>query len=214
MQMIIDNQAALLAMGQQMQNLQPKKDRIGTTPDKFKGDRNDASRFWTQVSLFLQNNGHIYGMAHEWISFLFGLCVGDAGEWAQPYCEDINNNGRVPWNTWQEFEIEFKLTWFTSDVREDAHTKLRSLKQNNLDITKYTTKFQLIAGKMGYSDEDLRDCYSQGLNAKIRLTLSGWDRPMGTLVQLKAAAIKAENLESEFGFKKTSSSSSSSNNWT
>lgn len=192
MKLYLSNQKAILKLRRNMEKLLPKKDCVGTTPDKFKGKKEDAPRFWTQVIIYLHNNQHIYSDKVQKISFLFGLCTEVAGEWAQPYCKMMQEE-RLPWKTWEEFERELKLTWYHSDRRQAARTKIAALRQGGDSISSYTINFQLVTNQCDFSESDLTWRYLQGLSPTFQEILMKWQGPLDTIDQVKAAALQIES---------------------
>lgn len=193
---------------------EPRPERIGVVPAKFKGDKKDARRFITALELYFKGNSEIYDEEDKKLSLAFSLCEGDAVVWIQPYLSSFNSSRNLfgeegeeeesddedefKIKTFEEFVDAFCATWAAQDITKDARRRIESLKQGKGTVAEFASEFNSIAADTGYSSEDLIERFRKGLSYDIRRILGGWDRDMGTLKKLKLAAMKAEQQHEEF----------------
>lgn len=192
-------------------------EKIGIVPSKFKGVKSDAERFLTALQMYIFGNKGIYDNEDKKLALCFSLCEDKAGAWIQPYISKANKGKAIfkdtdssaaddsdddgdtfQITTFKDFCKEFEEAWFPTDPKADARNEIEKLKQGSKSVTEYSTDFMMIAAKTGYDKSYLRERFKRGLIYNIRETIAGWDRKMDTLHDLRAAAVKAEQLKEEF----------------
>jgi hypothetical protein len=128
----------------------------------------------------------------KWIQAVLNLMEGDARTWALPHLEIIKT-GAIPFNTdWTEFEREFTKRFIPLDIAEAARDMLKRIRQGNDSVAEYISKFDQYTTQTGWSEADHRQRFYNGLQEKIKDTLSYTDQPTGTFAQLRKASSKID----------------------
>ena len=204
-------QALLLAvqtMAQGMQTLQQsmtvltqstQSKRYVEKPQPYKGkDATDARRFLAAFHHYGATAGNLlnypdgkggWNLDHsKWVACAMSLLQDEAAVWAMTEMEKIQV-GDEPFNgNWHEFCEAFKARFETTDAATDAKMALKQLKQKTT-VANYLQEFGQIQGRTGYSEDDLRDRFYDGLSTYIKDTLASSDRKIDTMQRLREAAL-------------------------
>ena len=130
-------------------------------------------------------------------------------ELQKPYDE------RVSWlHTFAAFAKHIKEQYGRKDERTVARQKIRKLEQRG-SVAKYYVEFMTLAPLTGWNDQGQYDAFYEGLKEEIKDRLSLRDDPPESFLDLKDAAITADNRIYERNNErrnKNNSSSDKSNN--
>ena len=105
----------------------------------------------------------------SWMVILSRL-TDTAAQWAGPYMIQVATGTTPPWADADAFAKDFEDHFCAVDDKNAAIAELRKLtKQSHKlgTIKDYTTQFNAIAARTGFSDDDKRDRYVHGLPYKI-----------------------------------------------
>ena len=151
---------------------------------------------------------------HKWIQAVLNLMDEDARTWILPHLEELRR-GVIPFTgSWRQFEREFIKWWIPQDITESAREALKNLKQGKNSVAEFMAKFDQHTSQTGWSAVDHRQHFYDGLNDRIKDTLSYTDLPIGTFEELRNAASKLDKRmrQREAEKRGTSSQSTSTNN--
>lgn len=152
-------------------------------PEKFSGEAGDVDRF---LAFFVnwamdQKDLTVAGVRDDekWIKSAIQLMEGKAAIWAAPYAAQIAQVALKVTGSKYPFEGNFEkfgrtlATHFDSvDIRTDSRLKLQQLTQGSKTASQYAQRFQELASKTGFSDEDLRHRFTTGLTPALRRDLA------------------------------------------
>lgn len=170
-------------------------------PAPFKGEQGgEARRFLAAFTMWAMSQGSALNVLDpqgnptrarddQWIRTVLSYLQDDAAMWATPAMEALTQ-GNLPYNgDWNEFRAQFKARFETVDEAVDAKERLRKLWQGNLTLPEYAAHFNELAGRTGYSTQDLRDRFYEHLSSAIKDELVHTARPIASLDDLiKVAA--------------------------
>lgn len=127
-----------------------------------------------------------------WMMVLNRL-TGDAAKWANPHI--VTAATSAPWNSMAEFTTAFKAQFCAVDDKEAAITELVKLckTSHKLGTVKdYTAEFNAAAARTGFSDEDKRERYRQGLPYRIKDEFATTAHDISTLSRAQTVALKMD----------------------
>jgi len=125
----------------------------------------------------------------KWIQAVLNHMEGDARTWALPHLEELLNLRRAPFGgVWANFESEFTKRFIPLDISETARDALKKIKQNKMSVAEYQSMFDQYSKQTGWSDNDHRQRFYDGLTDRIKDALSLTNLPIETLEQLRTAA--------------------------
>ncbi len=114
---------------------------------------------------------------------------GDARTWALPHLEELLNLQRAPFGgSWATFELEFTKWFIPLDISEMARDALKKIKQSKMSVAKYQSMFNQYSKQTGWSDNDHRQRFYNGLTDRIKDALLLTNLPIETLEELRTAA--------------------------
>ena len=123
-----------------------------------------------------------------------------AAQWAGPYMIQVATGTTPPWADADAFAKDFEDHFCAVDDKNAAITELRKLtKQSHKlgTVKDYTTQFNAIAARTGFSDDDKRDRYMHGLPYKIQDEFAITAHAVGTLAEAQKVALSMDqNLAS------------------
>lgn len=120
----------------------------------------------------------------QWIRTVLSYMQDDAALWATPAMEELTQ-GTTPFNgSWNDFRQQFKARFETVDEAVDAKERLRKLWQGSSTLPEYAARFNELAGRTGYSAQDLRDRFYEHLSDVIKDELVHTARPIASLDEL------------------------------
>ena len=123
-----------------------------------------------------------------------------AAQWAGPYMIQVATGTTPPWADADAFAKDFEDHFCAVDDKNAAITELRKLtKQSHKlgTVKDYTTQFNAIAARTGFSDDDKRDRYVHGLPYKIQDEFAITAHAVGTLAEAQKVALSMDqNLAS------------------
>ena len=135
----------------------------------------------------------------SWMVILSRL-TDTAAQWAGPYMIQVATGTTPPWADADAFAKDFKDHFCAVDDKNAAVAELRKLtKQSHKlgTVKDYTTQFNAIAARTGFSDDDKRDRYVHGLPYKIQDEFAITAHAVGTLAEAQKVALSMDqNLAS------------------
>ena len=125
---------------------------------------------------------------HKWIRAVLSLLTDEAAVWAAPTMEEFAIQ-QIPFaGVWENFQIQFRAHFETSDEAGDAKETLRFLFQNDSTVPEYAAQFRQVMGRTSYSAADLRDHFYDHLSPHVKDVLVIVDHLTRTLDELVATA--------------------------
>ncbi|KIK77052.1 hypothetical protein PAXRUDRAFT_167998 [Paxillus rubicundulus Ve08.2h10] len=126
--------------------------KVGT-PTNFDGNLNDASQWLYSLITYISLNDWIYTMPEKKIILALSFMnKGSVATWAEAAYEKAADNENF--GTWEQFQLNFKRTFMTKNVKAASIAKLSSLTQKDCgSLKKFNTEFQLLAHRSGISSE-------------------------------------------------------------
>ncbi len=125
----------------------------------------------------------------KWIQAVINHMEGDARTWALPHLEELLNLRRAPFGgAWATFESEFTKRFIPLDISETARDALKKIRQNKMSVAEYQSMFDQYSKQTGWSDNDHRQRFYDGLTDRIKDALSLTNLPIDTLDELRTAA--------------------------
>ena len=125
----------------------------------------------------------------KWIQAVLNHMEGDARTWALPYLEELLKLRRAPFGgNWATFESEFTKRFIPLDISETARDALKKIKQSKMSVAEYQSMFDQYSKQTGWSDNDHRQRFYDGLTDRIKDALSLTNLPIETLEELRTAA--------------------------
>jgi hypothetical protein len=182
-------------------------------PDVFKTGATDARRFLAYFTMWArsqgpplnQNIGGAMVMQDEhWIQSALSLLSGEAAVWASTYINCIEAHHRDTANpktalfpfdgSWAEFVKQFQTRFLTADDAVAAQRELSNCTQGSDSVANYAGKFQQIAERTRYSDEDKMARFYDGLSSKAKdlMNLASVLKEPKTLAETIETAVKLE----------------------
>jgi Retrotransposon gag protein len=174
--------------------------KIVMCPTPFAGERGaDARRFLATFTMWAMVQGSGLNIVdaqgnpttcqdHEWIRAVLSLLTDEAAVWAAPTMEEFVIQ-QIPFaGVWENFRIQFRAHFKTSDEAGDAKETLHFLFQNDSTVPEYAAQFRQVMGRTGYSAADLRDRFYDHLSPHVKDVLVIVDRLTRTLDELVATA--------------------------
>ncbi len=125
----------------------------------------------------------------KWIQAILNHMEGDAHTWVLPHLEELLNLRHAPFRgNWATFKSEFTKWFIPLDISETARDALKKIKQNKMSVAEYQSMFNQYSKQMGWSDNDHRQRFYDGLTDHIKDALSLTNLPIETLEELCTAA--------------------------
>ncbi len=115
------------------------------------------------------------------------LMKGPARSWALPYLETIQTGGD-PFPTYADFEITFNRRFAPLDSTQAARDALKSIRQGKRSVVEYMSHFDQYIQQTGWSSEDHRQRFYNGLNDNIKDILPLTNAPVATFDELRQAS--------------------------
>lgn len=130
------------------------RDGLVNKPDTFDGNPKDWEAWWKQIRLNIFANYH-KKLRSDRAKIVFVLSYmqgGTAGDWAEAFLESVDFM-TADWESFQQRVIK----QFSRDRHSDSLQKLRELKQGNMSVREFRTRFEMYAARAGYGalDEQL-----------------------------------------------------------
>ena len=207
--------------------IRPKSKDNVKRPESWKGKGSSAdARYFLAAfanwAFHMEDQLNDWSTAHntyirhdaKWIQAVLNLMDEDARTWILPHLEELMR-GTIPFgSSWQRFEREFIKRWIPQDMTESAREALKNLKQGKNSVAEFMAKFDQHTGQTGWSPADHRQRFYDGLNDRIKDTLSYTDLPIATFEELRNAASKLDKRmhQREAEKRGTNSHSTSTNN--
>lgn len=152
---------------------------ITEKPPIFKGkDSVEARRFRIAFQHYAANTAHLCDIDPatnnyvrnnaRWIASALSFFQDDAATWALPEMEKLETAvagqpATFPFaNDWADFMKQYKARFETTNEVHDAKEALKRLKQTTT-VANYTQEFKGLQSRTGWSVDDLRDRYYDGL---------------------------------------------------
>ncbi|KAI5116704.1 hypothetical protein M0805_009205 [Coniferiporia weirii] len=174
-------------------------------PNEFDGTREYACRFLSSCETYLCVNKHIYDTDKLKINFVLSFMqTWTAGDWAinreslaSAYTVDSKGNKlstTVGYRTWDNFVMDFKTTFITTDDTNEAQQALIKLKQTGM-ADDFNNQFQSLATHSGISSpEALIALYQVGLTLALLKTIYNRDTMPATINDWYKAASHSDNI--------------------
>lgn len=162
-------------------------------PNKFKGDRGlAASNFLMEISGYIQRRIHDYPTINDQVYLALSYMEDKANDWKHRYLARIGQ-GQTPFQTWGEFEQEFRLSFERIQDAAEAMAELKRYKQGSLSVAEYHAHFDTLAGRTNLSEFDKKERFYDGLADRIKDALTTTSKPIGTYIQLVRVSIELDN---------------------
>ena len=124
----------------------------------------------------------------DWIQAMLNLMEGDVHTWALPALEELRD-GKLPYKgVWNNYMEAFTCCFILLDPVEAAREAIKCVRQSGKSMAEYKAKFNKHASLTGWSEQDLRSQFYDGLNDEIKDALAISDRPVSTLRDLVDSA--------------------------
>ena len=96
-------------------------------PDNYDGKPENFTTFWALAKAFMSLNEKQFPMAQHKVLFILSRCKGGkAGPWATAQILDKTRTN--DWGTWDDFETQFKQSFYPALTKKEAYMKLAHLK--------------------------------------------------------------------------------------
>jgi hypothetical protein len=124
----------------------------------------------------------------DWIQATLNLMEGDAHTWCLLALKKLCD-GELPYDgDWRKFEDAFIKRFIPLDPAEVAHKAIKRICQGNHPVAEYKAKFDKHADLTGWSRNDLRSHFYDGLSDAIKDALAISDCPIEAYDLLVEAA--------------------------
>jgi len=96
-------------------------------PDNYDGKPENFTTFWALAKAFMSLNEKQFPTAQHKVLFILSRCKGGkAGPWATAQILDKTRTN--DWGTWDDFETQFKQSFYPALTKKEAYMKLAHLK--------------------------------------------------------------------------------------
>ena len=165
------------------------------TLTKFKGERgSSAYTFLIELRGYFQQHPQDYPTVNGKIWYALMNMEGKANDWKYRILDPLtDNNQRDPFNTWEEFERAFKLTFERIGDEAEAMAELKHFKQGSSSVAEYQAHFEMLAIRTHLSEFDKRERYYDGLAGRIKDLLVGTSKPIATYDELRTVSVQLDN---------------------
>ncbi|PPQ94947.1 hypothetical protein CVT25_003955 [Psilocybe cyanescens] len=173
---------------QQMTINTPKTRELSLSkPTPFNGERFKSKKFFQECILYMGINKDVYDTEPKWIEFILSyMQEGNAVIWKQQFVQNKLNldRGDIDLPTYKEFIDKFQKAFKPEEEDIDALDKLNMLRQKNLTTEQLVTKFKLLVGEAGMSNDSdtvnklLIEAFKKALNpALVQKIIQSEKRP-------------------------------------
>jgi hypothetical protein len=159
--------------------------------ESWGGDKDKLDEFISQCELRFLAKPFKYSNAASQILFATGVLTGtprklvDEERKLAPALQGL-------WiQSWPAFVAQLNAWFGDADPRAAARNKLQALKQTK-SVLKYWTDFAVLAAKLPWGDEALKDSFYSGLKSDIKDELARMLIPPATLLALKDYAVQID----------------------
>ncbi|PPQ90177.1 hypothetical protein CVT25_012451 [Psilocybe cyanescens] len=124
-------------------------------PMPFNGERFKSKKFLQECILYMGINKDVYDTEPKWIAFILSFMQeGNVVVWKQQFVQNKLNldTGDINLLTYKEFIDEFQKAFKPEEEDIDTLDKLKMLQQRNLTAKQLVTKFKLLVGEAGMSN--------------------------------------------------------------
>ncbi len=124
----------------------------------------------------------------KWIRAILNLMVDDARTWALPYLEKIGTVNPPFAGSWVDFKTAFEKHFMPLSTTQTARDALKAIRQGSRSVAEYMSKFDQYTSQTGWSADDHRQRFYDGLSDRIKDALPLTAMAVATFDELRSAA--------------------------
>ncbi|XP_025031017.1 retrotransposon Gag-like protein 3 [Python bivittatus] len=147
--------------------------RWGLT-EKFSGDPNEVPNFMAQITICMEQTGHLFASDRERALYICRVFTGKAGEWLiqlrAAQAPELNYLGGFLTALRRRFEDAGLVT--------QARAQLSTMRQGTRSLGEYVLEFRGVAGLLPDWPEQFKiDCFQQGMGRDLWKLAFAWGDP-------------------------------------